>query len=138
MECKEDLVIEINNIENECPICLEQYTNNELFYLECNHKYHKNCIYDWINKNINSDITCPLCRGVHDKIIKYNNKYYIYDKYENVIIIEIVNTTISNIYRYIIRYIYEYILFYMFIFLGMTLIFSVVTIPLLKYFQVIT
>jgi hypothetical protein len=41
-----------------CSICLE-YVDKESKITECNHIFHKNCIYQWINTNKN---TCPLCR----------------------------------------------------------------------------
>ncbi len=48
------------NSSFECMICLNE-TNNFDFHLKklkCNHKFHKNCINDWLSKN-NS---CPICR----------------------------------------------------------------------------
>lgn len=40
-----------------CTICLEEITNN-CKKTQCNHKFHKQCINQWIKeKNI-----CPLCR----------------------------------------------------------------------------
>ena len=44
---------------DKCSICLENYKKNDIInVLKCGHKYHKNCIDDWINDNNN----CPLCR----------------------------------------------------------------------------
>jgi hypothetical protein len=48
------------NIEENvsCSICLEAI-NNISKKTSCNHIYHKDCIYEWVNNNKN---TCPLCR----------------------------------------------------------------------------
>lgn len=44
---------------DNCSICLENYyKDNIINALKCGHKYHKDCIDDWINDNNN----CPLCR----------------------------------------------------------------------------
>ncbi len=55
------------NLKNEtCSICKELYTENEeIVLLGCNHKFHYNCINKWINDNI----SCPLCR------LHYNIKF---------------------------------------------------------------
>ena len=43
----------------KCSICLENYKKDNIINeLKCGHKYHKDCIDDWINDNNN----CPLCR----------------------------------------------------------------------------
>ena len=48
----------------ECSICLDFLDDyNEILTLDCNHKFHYNCI-----KNIKNNL-CPYCR---DKIIKKN------------------------------------------------------------------
>ena len=49
-----------NEDSNEqCSICLEYYEKDNIINeLKCGHKYHKNCIDDWINDHDN----CPLCR----------------------------------------------------------------------------
>ena len=50
-----------------CIICLEDFKQNdkmnldeknEISILECGHKFHRNCITDWLKK----DESCPLCR----------------------------------------------------------------------------
>lgn len=41
-----------------CCICLEKYyIFNLITTTRCNHKYHKNCISNWLNKYV----YCPLC-----------------------------------------------------------------------------
>lgn len=50
----------------ECPICLELYNyGDEISFINCNHKFHTKCLYDWVKKKSN----CPLCR---DEIINVN------------------------------------------------------------------
>lgn len=41
----------------ECPICLSKTFENDMI-LPCGHKYHFNCIMDWLDKKM----TCPTCR----------------------------------------------------------------------------
>ena len=44
---------------DNCSICLENYNKDNIInVLKCGHKYHKDCIDDWINDNNK----CPLCR----------------------------------------------------------------------------
>ena len=40
-----------------CSICLDEDTEN-IKTLLCGHKFHKDCIEEWVNK----EETCPLCR----------------------------------------------------------------------------
>ena len=49
-----------NNVINDdkCSICLETLMFNSKMTI-CNHKFHKDCIYEWIKNDKN---TCPLCR----------------------------------------------------------------------------
>lgn len=53
---------------DECIICLEklnanQTDDNTTQTLECGHKYHKECIVNWLSKNA----FCPLCKDKFDK-----------------------------------------------------------------------
>lgn len=42
-----------------CPICLDDYKKNDIIWqIECGHIYHKFCIIEWTDNNLN----CPLCR----------------------------------------------------------------------------
>lgn len=43
-----------------CSICLEDFSDNVILKLRCNHLFHRNCIYNWFN----FDIRCPLCRKI--------------------------------------------------------------------------
>jgi len=47
----------ITNVDKECSICLD---NNSIEWVElkCKHKFHYDCINNWININN----TCPICR----------------------------------------------------------------------------
>jgi hypothetical protein len=46
--------------ENECPICLEQFSLGEYQKtLDCKHCFHKKCIDRWFKKD--NDF-CPMCR----------------------------------------------------------------------------
>jgi len=48
-----------NLLLDECPICLEKYVvNDKILNLECNHKFHKGCLSEWLKNNN----TCPQCR----------------------------------------------------------------------------
>jgi len=54
--------MEINNAEkeNECPICLDQMTDDEASTtLNCGHKFHNRCLENMIRHRHNR---CPLCR----------------------------------------------------------------------------
>lgn len=45
--------------ENNCAICLSELNENDNIYdLNCNHKFHTNCIVDWFRS---SSGNCPLC-----------------------------------------------------------------------------
>ena len=50
----------ISQSTDECSICLETLENKEITQFECLHKYHKECINDWINRR-NNNINCPEC-----------------------------------------------------------------------------
>jgi len=54
----------ICNIEiDNCSICINEMILNENIYeTECKHRYHKNCLEQYIKHNSKNKITCPLCR----------------------------------------------------------------------------
>lgn len=52
----------------ECPICLLGIIETDKITLQCNHIYHKNCIYKWVYEFENHN--CPYCRSI------INIKYY--------------------------------------------------------------
>lgn len=53
-------------IHKECPICMEEFTENltenctekRLILTDCNHCYHEKCLKEWIFQHNN----CPVCR----------------------------------------------------------------------------
>ena len=48
-----------NNTDFRCPICLEVVEKDEtLDVLKCGHKFHDQCIREWLVKNKH----CPICR----------------------------------------------------------------------------
>ena len=54
-EIEEDINISVEL----CSICIESYMPREkTIILPCNHKFHSNCIKDWLE----TELTCPMCR----------------------------------------------------------------------------
>lgn len=47
--------------QTECYVCYDQFHFNEtgVRKLPCNHLYHDNCIFPWIER----DASCPYCRA---------------------------------------------------------------------------
>lgn len=50
------------NINDICPICIEDFGKDKIVKLDCNHIYHKSCLEMWIINNKNKD--CPYCRNI--------------------------------------------------------------------------
>lgn len=49
------------NQNETCTICLETFKKNDIIsILNCNHRYHHDCIKRWTEK----ERTCPLCRVI--------------------------------------------------------------------------
>jgi len=47
---------------DDCSLCLSKIDLKEpITTLECSHKFHSKCLYDYINKT--RDLRCPLCRA---------------------------------------------------------------------------
>ena len=107
-----------NNEKMNCCICLSNIDTHLKHKLECNHYFHKDCIYKWIEHNGNC---CPLCRK---KIYMCNScngeRFFYYERESSVIPIEhrnnelIRNTTngIYGIYNYDLEDLYITRLFY--------------------------
>ena len=68
--------------DNECLICLEELDNN-ICVLSCGHKYHYDCLTNWIKKKENLSNICCLCEKrceVIDIISHQNNINYFTKK----------------------------------------------------------
>ena len=60
----DNLNINREGVNEECPICLE--TVSDKFVLECNHSFNKKCLYNWVETSIqNNSFKCPLCNIVY-------------------------------------------------------------------------
>lgn len=75
----EDYVIEENKLHCECSICYEKHTTHSIVKLKCNHIFHKDCIYKWIENNP----SCPLCRK---NLIECDGSGFIYYDYNGTVI----------------------------------------------------
>tara|TARA_B100001094_G_scaffold260563_1_gene261053 strand:+ start:1369 stop:1857 length:489 start_codon:yes stop_codon:yes gene_type:complete len=66
------------SIENKCCICLENLdlNDNKSYTLDCNHKFHTDCIIDWFRTQ-DSNGRCPLCN------LSENNNDYSYLSWYN-------------------------------------------------------
>lgn len=56
----------IEDLSDDCPICLEKYKKNEkCIRLNCSHIFHKRCLNEWFKNRINNseELNCPLCRN---------------------------------------------------------------------------
>lgn len=52
-------VMYIEDEEDGCPICLEDYEDEKCTILGCNHIFHVSCIQDWKTRSN----TCPICNA---------------------------------------------------------------------------
>ena len=54
--------------ETQCAICLEEFKGTDMIkaFHKCEHIFHKNCLKDWLNKQI----ICPLCKHDLEEDIK--------------------------------------------------------------------
>ena len=44
----------------ECPICLCEFNDSIIVRTQCNHYYHKDCLYEWLTRQS----ICPTCRTI--------------------------------------------------------------------------
>ena len=51
-------ILVINNQNEECCICMDSDNTNPWSMLPCGHKFHCQCISQWLHSNQ----TCPICR----------------------------------------------------------------------------
>ena len=62
------ILLQDNNSNKEltCVICIDQLFNDniKILNLECNHKFHMDCLFQWIHQSMNTHnaINCPICR----------------------------------------------------------------------------
>ena len=49
----------INDINDICSVCLNQFEDTNVCETQCHHNFCKTCLDEWFNKN---KMTCPLCR----------------------------------------------------------------------------
>jgi len=52
--------------KNNCSICLDEFTDEQILMTNCEHVYHYKCIKDWKTKS--NKFTCPLCRDNINKM----------------------------------------------------------------------
>jgi hypothetical protein len=69
------ILIDSENIDVECSICLETYKKSNFVMLDCKHMFGRKCFFSWMknnknNKN-NNNKTCPLCRNPCTKVDCY-------------------------------------------------------------------
>jgi hypothetical protein len=73
-DCKENIelkeYINENNDDEHCSICYSEL--NTFCQINCQHKFHKKCILDWVIKG--EKTTCPLCRQHIYTCNKCNNQ----------------------------------------------------------------
>jgi len=67
--------------QKECSICFDG-SKNDFVMLECGHKFHKNCILEWLKNGSN----CPLCRKSIKQCDLCNGTFIIYYDYVGKVI----------------------------------------------------
>ena len=56
----------IEDLSDDCSICLEKYKKNDkCIKLDCSHIFHKKCLNEWFKNRIDKskELNCPLCRN---------------------------------------------------------------------------
>ena len=56
----------IEDLSDDCPICLEKYKEKDkCVRLNCSHIFHKRCLNQWLKNRIDKseELNCPLCRN---------------------------------------------------------------------------
>ena len=52
-----------DNLDNDCSICLEDMSMRDSRRLNpCHHKFHNQCIGNWLATPGGAGNTCPMCR----------------------------------------------------------------------------
>ena len=57
-------------VNKDCSICIESLKSNSIinnidnnvYRLECNHYFHRNCLQKWLSSSMNKN--CPNCRQI--------------------------------------------------------------------------
>ena len=65
----EGIIANGKDIMTECPIC-QEFIQDDLIRLPCNHRFHLNCVREWVQRHNN----CPTCR----KELKHPLDTYIF------------------------------------------------------------
>jgi transcription initiation factor IIE alpha subunit len=47
-------------VDNRCPICFEDFGDNNIVIFECGHKFHHSCTIEMFNRD---QWRCPVCRA---------------------------------------------------------------------------
>jgi hypothetical protein len=77
--CKDPMSKNIEDLMEGCDICGDEVNKfEEVIILKCNHAYHKQCYYRWLNKN--SKNICPICLFEYKKHRKKNKKKFVKKK----------------------------------------------------------
>jgi len=94
-----DNLVEYHNLEDDCPICHENFKN--AVELDCYHKFCAKCIMDYY-KTTQPNLNCPMCRK-SNRLINILN----YDRSEDIRpyleMIVIFNHDHLNGYNYVIN-----------------------------------
>ena len=61
----------------ECSICLETNQNLQIRKLKCNHKFHMNCIEEWLK----IEKRCPLCNNYTVPFKEELKLFKVFEKY---------------------------------------------------------
>ena len=80
--CNEHKSKNIEDLMECCDMCGEEVNKlEEVIILKCNHAYHKQCYYKWLNRNTKN--ICPICLFEYDKHKKTNKKKFRKKKENN-------------------------------------------------------
>ena len=68
------VIVRKYEIDQDCSICYVSMKNKNVYYLPCNHVYHKNCLKQQINEMYYMKKNCALCRKDLTEYLKpFNN-----------------------------------------------------------------
>ena len=78
-------------MENSCPICLEQGNTELITKCDCKYEYHLECLTKWLENGK----TCPTCRQ------DLSEKADTLDTSDRVLLIDSTSSSYSNVITYI-------------------------------------